>query len=155
MSVAFRRRDMDGKLLPAYYEQEDKKGTVDGNLVFIRRRIPYAPLGLFQAAFETALKNRITDCLLFVEPGQLDHFKRMGMTVTTLGPRVDYHGGQVPIIFNIKNMLDTMLIDNPQCWDIISDMGRIHKMANALYLNEWQDQIMDDLNWDGILEKLS
>ncbi len=156
MSAFFRKRDNDGSVLPAYYEQENIKGsTPDGNMVYIRRRIPYAPLGLFRVAFETALKNQITDCVLYIEPEQLKNFEKMGIAYTILGPKVEHHGSQQPVIFNIKNVLDTMLIDNLVCWEIISDMGRLHKMVNALYQNSWQDGVMDNLCWNDIHEKLS
>ncbi len=156
MSPLFRRREGDGKVLPAYTEQEDRQTAGhEGNVVLVRRRIPYAPLGLFQAAFETALQNNITDCLMFVEPEQLLDLNRMGISYSTLGPKVPYHGKTQPIIFNVKNALDNMLLDNPGCWDVVSDMGRVHKMANNLYINDWQDHIMDDLDWDHILGKIN
>jgi len=155
MSDFFRRRDRDGRVLPAYYEQENLKGKKEGNMIYVRRRIPYAPLGLFQMAFEAALSRGIMDCVMFIEPDQLAGFKRMGIAYSVLGPRLDHHGGQQPVIFNIKHVLDTMLIDNPQCWDVVSDMGRLHKMANNHYLDHWQDAIMDDLCWDAIEKKLS
>ncbi|GJL85843.1 MAG: hypothetical protein DHS20C02_16180 [Micavibrio sp.] len=155
MSAFFRKRDNDGSVLPAYYEQENIKGKQDGNMVYIRRRIPYAPLGLMRAAFEIALKNRITDCLLFIESDQLKNFEKMGIAYTILGPKVQHHGEQQPVIFNIKNVLDTMLIDNLACWEILSDMGRLHKMVNGLYQNSWQDEVMDNLAWNDLHEKLS
>ncbi len=148
MVADFRKRDCDGALLPAYYEQENKTGTVDGSMIYMRRRIPYAPLGLFRAAFETALRHRIMDCLMMIEPDQLPYLNRMGISYSTLGPCLPAYRGMRPVVFNIKNVLDTMLIDNPQCWDVISDMGRVHKMANGLYLNDWQDQMMDDLDFE-------
>ena len=154
MAANFRKRDRDGALLPAYYEQEDRKGTVDGAMVYIRRRIPYAPLGLFRAAFETALRHRIMDCLMMIEPEQLPYLNRMGISYSVLGPCLEEYRGMRPVVFNIKNVLDTMLIDNPQCWDVISDMGRVHKMANGLYLNDWQDRMMDDLDLEDVLEDL-
>ena len=150
----FRERDRDGALLPAYYEAENKTGAVEGEMVYIRRRIPYAPLGLFRAAFETALRHRIMDCLMMIELEQLPYLNRMGISYSVLGPCLPDYRGMRPVVFNIKNVLDTMLIDNPQCWDVISDMGRVHKMANGLYLNDWQDHMMHDLDMDEIFEDL-
>ncbi|HBR69268.1 MAG TPA: PEP-CTERM/exosortase system-associated acyltransferase [Rhodospirillaceae bacterium] len=155
MSKHFRRRDNDGSVLPAYYEQENIKGTQNGNMVYIRRRIPYAPLGLLRAAFEVAIKNRIADCVMFIESDQLRNFEKMGIAYKVLGPKIAYHGEQQPVIFNIKNVLDTMLIDNLACWEIISDMGRLHKLANGLHQNSWQDGVMDNLRWDDVHKKLS
>lgn len=145
MARRFRRRRKDGRVLPAYHPQENiKNPETTGKISYIRRRIPYAPLGLFAAAFETALKARIMDCVCMMEAAQLRNFRLMGIRYCVLGPRVSYHGGSQPVIFNIKNVLDNMLIDNPQCWDVAGDRGRIHKMANELYYNDWQDSIFGD-----------
>lgn len=154
MHPDFRRRENDGKILPAYDEQEDLTATKDGNLVFIRRRTPYAPLGLLGAAFEIALQNRIMNCMMLVEAEQLPHFIKMGIPYSPLGSEIRNNGIQQPILFNIKNILDTMVLENPQSWDIISDMGRLHKMTNDLYQSDWHDHIMDDLSWEKIWEKL-
>ena len=58
MAPPFRRRPRDGHLLPAYYEQEGE-GEDRPGLSLFRRRIPYAPLGLLAAAFETALHEGV------------------------------------------------------------------------------------------------
>lgn len=154
MHPEFRRRDADGHLLPAYHEQEDIKGKQDGNLVFIRRRIPYAPLALFAAAFETALKNQTSDCLMLVEADQLPHFSRIGIPYIILGPKVRNNGIQQPIALNIKNVLDTMAIENPQCWEVVSGNGRLHKIAAALDKEEWRGILPDEADWDRIWNPL-
>ncbi len=150
MSAKFRRRKEDGSVLPAYFERENKTGTKDGNLIFIRRRIPYAPLGLFSAAFETALKKGVMDCLFFVEQQQLKSFSNLGISFNILGPAIENHGMQHPVIFNIKQVLDNMLIDNPPCWDVLSDKGRIHQMANEIFFEKCHNGLLDAPSWQSI-----
>lgn len=151
MHKDFRRRDGDGTLLPRYTAPENKKGIHHGEMVYLRRSIPYAPLGLFMAAFDAALDNGVRDCLLNIEQSQLQAFNQMGLSYHTLGPITYPHGAMQPVVFNMKNLMDTLLIDNPPCWDIISDRGRLHKRANNQHLNDWQDTIIDTLDWDKVL----
>lgn len=147
----FRRRARDGRILPAYYSPDDNER--EGALV--RRVIPYAPLGLLQAAFESALKARILDCLCVLDFEQLHTLEAMGMKYRVLGPQLGYLGQQQPVIFNIKNALDNMAIANKGCWEIVSDGGRLHKMANRLSQEDWEDHLFGPECHDLIIEKLS
>lgn len=153
MAKRFRRRPLDGKILPTYYETE-MEGGEKGLGRFFRRRIPYAPLGLLKAAFETCLEFNIPDMVTAMDPTHFRTMKRIGMSYRVLGPRVDYHGGQQPIIFNIKHVLDNMAMENPECWEIISDQGRLHRQANTMAQNEWHDNVFDDDCREMIMQKL-
>lgn len=152
MAKRFRRRPLDGKVLPAYYEMEDV-GT-KGLGQYFRRRIPYAPLGLLRAAFETALEFNIPDMITAMDPAYFRTMKRIGLSYRVLGPRVAYHGGQQPVVFNIKHVLDNMAMENPECWEIVSDQGRLHKKANTIAQNEWHDRVFDDDCREMIMRKL-
>jgi N-acyl amino acid synthase of PEP-CTERM/exosortase system len=144
MAKNFRKRELDGFLLPAYYDQDMIETKHNGHVKFIRRKIPYAPLGLLAGAFESALTARITDCVWMVEPRQLWSLKKIGLNYRVLGPHIDHHGGLQPVIFNIKNVLDSMHRQKPNCWEVVSEEGRIQKMADDLQQNDWQDALIDD-----------
>ncbi len=152
MAKRFRRRPLDGKVLPAYYEVEDSETKSLGQ--YFRRRIPYAPLGLLRAAFETALEFNIPDMITAMDPAYFRTMKRIGLSYRVLGPRVSYHGGQQPVVFNIKHVLDNMAMENPECWEIVSDQGRLHKKANTIAQNEWHDSVFDDDCREMIMSKL-
>ena len=153
MAKRFRRRPLDGHILPAYYEVEKNEGDKGLNS-FFRRSIPYAPLGLLRSAFETALEFNIPDMVTAMDPTHFRSMKRIGFSYRVLGPRVSFHGGQQPVIFNIKNVLDNMVMENAECWEIISDQGRLHKKANMMAQNEWHDRVFDDDCRDIIMHKL-
>ncbi|WP_235067773.1 PEP-CTERM/exosortase system-associated acyltransferase [Micavibrio aeruginosavorus] len=156
MTRDFRRRPGDGRVLPSYNEQDQAvRMNADGTTVFIRRVIPFAPLGLLRAAFEGALDNGLTDCVCVMDPDQLYALQRIGLSYRVLGPRLDIGGQQQPIIFNIKHALDNMILQNPPCWEIVSDRGRLHIKANELDQNQWQDQIFDQQCMDMIFERLT
>ena len=59
-------------------------------------------------------------------------FKRIGIDFKTIGGEIDFYGQQQPIAFNIKDVLNYMLENNPSCWDIVSDGGRLQARANKL-----------------------
>ncbi len=153
MAKRFRRRPLDGRILPAYYDIENAEEN-RGLGRFFRRRVPYAPLGLMRAAFETALEFNITDMITTMDTTHFRAMKRIGFSYRVLGPRVDYHGGQQPIVFNIKHVLDNMAIENPQCWEIVSDQGRLHRKANIIAQNQWHDNVFDEATREMIMQKL-
>lgn len=144
MAKSFRKRELDGSLLPAYYDQDAVETTSNGKTIHIRRKIPYAPLALLSGAFESALNARIMDLVWMVEPRQLWSLKKIGLGYRVLGPHVDHHGGLQPVVFNIKNVLDNMRRARPHCWDIVSDHGRLQALADDLAQNDWQDGLIDD-----------
>lgn len=155
MARDYRRRPRDGHVLPSYYEQEwNEDGNRDTALPFFRRRIPYAPLGLMMAAYESVLAAGILDVVTAADPSQFRTLKRIGLSYRVLGPRLHYMGQQQPFIFNIKTALDTMAAENPECWDVVSDRGRLHRRAGELHQNHWQDEIFDEVCREMILRKL-
>lgn len=155
MDPYFLRREEDGNLLPAYHEQEwNNEGNKRSAMPFLRRRIPYAPLGLFMAAFEVALDHDLTNCITFIEPDHLESLDRLGFDFRVLGPRINVHGEQQPLVFNIKSTLDSMAIHNRECWEVISDHGRLHQLSTQLFQYDWQDSVFDEATRERILNKL-
>lgn len=144
MAKRFRKRENDGRLLSAYYDQDVVEGKSGGKVAFFRRRIPYAPAALLRGAFETALNARIMEGVWMVDPVHMLSLERIGFEHRSLGPHVSYHGGAQPVIFNIKAVLDAMRARNPHCWDVVSDSGRLQEMADDLCLNDWSDALSDE-----------
>lgn len=150
----FRRRQGDGQVLPSYSDQDHVDVPMLGKIVRVRRLIPYAPVGLFRAAFETALRHKISDCLMLVEPDQIHTLARAGLSWRVLGPRLHRGGAWQPMICNVKNALDSMRTRNPPCWEVVSDRGRLDEIAMRLQENDWQDRIFDESCREMIYRKL-
>ncbi|MCF8496788.1 MAG: PEP-CTERM/exosortase system-associated acyltransferase [Alphaproteobacteria bacterium] len=144
-AARFRSRRGDGRFLSAYSDQDITGGYVQDKVVFARRTIPYAPAALLQGAFESALRARITDCVLMVEPDHLPSLQKLGFAYNLLGPEIIHHGGMQPLIFNIKHVLDNMRRVAPHCWDIVSDDGRLQDMADRLDQNDWKDRVLEEV----------
>jgi N-acyl amino acid synthase of PEP-CTERM/exosortase system len=155
MAPRFRKRPLDGKLLAAYHDQDTMEGYDDGNVMIVRRRIAYPQAALMQGAFEAALEAGLMDCVWMVEPKHLWSLNKIGFSYRVLGPHSEYCGGLQPVIFNIKNVLDTMERKAPHCWDIVSDGGRLQHMADELASNDWHDNLIDESCWEKILQKCS
>jgi N-acyl amino acid synthase of PEP-CTERM/exosortase system len=155
MVRAFRKRPGDGNVLPGYFEQDQDLHIDKAATVHIRRVIPFAPLGLLRVAFEGALEHGLTDCICVLDPDQLHSLQRIGLSYRVLGPRLDMGGPQQPVIFNIKHAFDNMILQNPPCWEIASDRGRLHLKANELEQNAWQDHLFDEKCMNMIFERLS
>lgn len=153
MASRFRRREHDGRLLSAYSDQDIVQGTKNGRPALFRRLIPYAPAALLRGALEAALEARIMEGIWMVDTNHLESLKKIGFDCRPLGPHVHHHGGQQPVIFNIKHVLDCMRRLNPHCWDVISDRGRLQGIADALQRNDWQDGLLDAEDWDRLLER--
>ncbi|MGZ9108962.1 MAG: PEP-CTERM/exosortase system-associated acyltransferase [Micavibrio sp.] len=154
MTKDFRKRPGDGAVLPSYFDQDQSMHLDPGTTVSFRRVIPFAPLGLLRAAFEGALEHGLTDCVCILDPEQLYALQRIGLSYRVLGPRLDLMGPQQPVIFNIKHALDNMILQNPPCWEIVSDRGRLHLKANEMEQNAWHDQLFDQKCMDMIFQHL-
>lgn len=155
MASRFRKRPTDGTILPAFNAADSTKLRFDSeNMTFIRRRVPYAPLGLLMAATETALKHRTLNVIVAVSPEDCVSFKDIGMSYRILGPRLKHYGGMQPIIFNIKHFLDSMKARNWSCWEVVSDQGRLNMRADELALNLWHDDVFDHNLTEDVLDQL-
>lgn len=133
MVKAFRKRVGDGGILPTYAEADwEKKPSATGKkVVYFRRMIPYAPLGLIMSAIDMAQENGIENCFCIMEKSQLYAMEKIGLKFSSLGPSIEFFGTQQPVIFNIEDMLESMKEENESCWDVVSDYGRLHKSAPA------------------------
>lgn len=149
MDPRFRRRPGDGRFLSSYNTQDNIR--LQDRL--IRRVIPYPQAALLFGAFETALKARILNCAMLLEPRHLPSFARLGIPYRILGPHVGHYGGMQPLIFNIKHALDAMRKQDPYCYDIVSDQGRLQVMADILSREDWQDHLIDQHCRDLIMTK--
>lgn len=142
ISRDFRSRPLDGAYLPDFYDQDFAMNN-GSKLVYINRKIPYAPVGLIGAAFNAAIEIGITDCVWALEREQMRIMRKLGLLYRTLGPRVDYLGKRQPFIFNIKHALDNMQRENSACAEIVTNRGQLLKAANELEQNHWHDSVFD------------
>lgn len=156
---SFRRREDDGRLLPTYYEQEmipdEDGGQVSKAGSLFRRTIPYAPLGLLRAACEVSLQYGTMNILMAPEVTHLSVLKRLGIPYMVLGPALKRGDLEIqPLAFNIKAALDGMECRSPECWEVLTDRGRLSEMATKLQQEVWRDHLLNAEARDAVLQKL-
>jgi len=144
MAPQFRKRDSDGRTLPAYTHIKPPQNRGASDVAMIRRRIPFAPLGLMMAAFESALSRRTMNCVLAMDPSDFKILRSLGVVYKVLGPRLSNYGNMQPVVFNVKAVLDHMAQHNRPCWEVISRQGVLHEQANELALEQWSDSIFGE-----------
>lgn len=154
MMPHFRRRPEDGRVMPTYYEQDWGLKFTNGKIDYFRRKVPYAPLGLLKAAFETALQNNVMDCVMVVESHHLQSLQDLGMSYRVLGPSLPGHVTLQPVIFNIKIALDHMREENRHCYELLSEQGALARRADDLNRQSWHDHVFSGECWDEIYNKL-
>ncbi len=154
MAREFRQRPDDGTVLPAYHEPEPASKSSVFALPGMRRRIPYAPLGLFHGAFKAALNSGTLNCIAMMDPMQFRSLKQLGMDYRVLGPRLDAFGRHQPLVMNIKTVLDSMAEQNRFCWEVVSDRGKLERRATELSRFEWHDTIFDQATRESVMDKL-
>ena len=149
MVKEFRRREGDGSVLPAFYDQDllpDK---------LFQRKIPYAPLGLISFALEEAIKKQCLNCVTLFDTNQLQGLKSIGFYYKVLGPQLSFMGRQQPIIINIKQTLDNMFFKNRACWEVITNHGELHELANQIDQVKWEESVFDEKCINKIITHLS
>ncbi len=124
------------------------------NSYLITRLLRLAPLGLFRAACDTALDNGIENCISIMEPHQINRMEKVGIgCINRLGEPLEFHGLRQLFSLNIRENAIYCREAMPHMWEIMSDGGRLHSKAQALYqkyhsdtldlsLQKWPDNAM-------------
>lgn len=88
-------------------------------------------LGLIRILFQMSLARGITHWSAVMEPTLLRLLATIGVHFVPIGPRVLYHGIRQPAFCHLPTMLETLLREKPQHWNIVTNGGRL-----AFSLNE-------------------
>lgn len=155
MNRMYRQRPEDGSILPAYSDHDlGDSEDIRENLTYLRRKIPYAPIGLLQVCVRACLEAQSLNVVMALTKEDCKSLQALGCSYRVLGPALTYYGGLQPIIFNVKHFLDSMKRENRACWEIVSDRGHLHNRANELALNKWHDLVFEGKIRDEILEQV-
>ena len=82
-------------------------------------------LWLMKGIMRMSVEHGITDLFAFMESTLLRLLARFGIYFTPIGPMVDYHGIRQPCHASIERLLNTVRIERPDVWKIITDNGRL------------------------------
>ena len=92
-----------------------------------RRVLYHAALGLIQAVNEVIEEHEINDAYLICEPTLHRILGLLGICITPMGPFVEYHGRRQPVRIDDIDTLRNTKVNFPHVWEIISDLGRLHR----------------------------
>lgn len=88
-----------------------------------QRRIPHLSLGLLQAMVCSSIRNGITHWVAEMEPALIRMLARLGMHWNPLGPIIEFHGKRQPCYTVLDAMLQRMLKERPDIWQVFTDGG--------------------------------
>ena len=114
ISKEFRRRTSDELDVPVLAQTGAASET---HLAF---------LGLSQFALREGVKRNVQFWTAVMEPKLLRLLARMGICYTPIGPLVEHHGIRQPCYCYVPDTLDNARRVNPQCWEVLTDGGRLH-----------------------------
>lgn len=112
------------------------------NKALTQHLIPYAPLGLFKEAFSWALDHKSVNCVAVMEPHLIKSLRKIGFRCAHLGETVEFHGIRQPIIFNIKQMYDRLMLDHSFMNNFMTEHGTLHHKALAVSEELWENAMM-------------
>lgn len=90
-----------------------------------RRIIPHMTLGLMAAALQMGTGHGIYYVCAIMEPTLLRLLSRFSIRFIPIGPMIDYHGLRQPCYAEITSLLDTMQVERPDIWEVVTDCGRL------------------------------
>jgi len=88
-----------------------------------QRRIPHLSLGLLQAMVCSSARHGITHWVAEMEPSLIRMLAMLGMHWQKLGPVIEFHGKRQPCYTIIDQMLERMLVERPEVWQVFTNGG--------------------------------
>jgi len=85
----------------------------------------YATLGLIRGLIGSSIDHGITHWCLVVEPALLRFLGGLGFHFEPLGPVVEYHGVRQPCHADLATLIQGVLRERPDVWEVITDDGRL------------------------------
>ncbi len=85
----------------------------------------YATLGLIRGLIGASIDRGITHWCLVVEPALLRFLSGLGFHFEPLGPVVEYHGVRQPCHADLATLIQGVLRERPEVWEVITDDGRL------------------------------
>ena len=102
------------------------------DLPAIKRRVPYASLGLMQAIVAMAAKSGVTHLCAVMEPCLLRMLARLGIHFTPLGPQVAFHGLRQPCYSDLDTMAARTWVERRDVWRILTREGALWPINRPL-----------------------
>lgn len=90
-----------------------------------QRRFPHPILALVVGIIRMSSKNNITHCISVMEPSLNRLLTHFGLQFEPIGPLVNHHGRRRPYYIDLMRLLDRMLINHKEFWELMTDYGKV------------------------------
>jgi len=123
VSRAFKRRLAEAETVSGVSAQatySDADTVRDGAH---NRGFPHITVGLFAAIVQMSAEQGITHWLAVMEPTLLRLLRRFGIRFERIGHDVDYHGRRRPTLGVAADVVDGILAERPDIWDLVTQGG--------------------------------
>jgi N-acyl amino acid synthase of PEP-CTERM/exosortase system len=89
-----------------------------------QRGFPHITVGLFSAIVQMSAETGVTHWLAVMEPTLLRLLRRFGIRFERIGDDVNYHGRRRPTLGVAADVVDGILAERPDIWDLVTQGGR-------------------------------
>lgn len=123
-SAAFKRRLAEAATVSGVSDRATYVDTARGSHHPHQRGFPHITVGLFAAIVQMSVESDVTHWLAVMEPALLRLLRRFGIRFRRIGEDVHYHGRRRPTMGVAAEVVDGVLSERPDIWDLITQGGR-------------------------------
>lgn len=123
-SAAFKRRLAEAATVSGVSDRATYVDTARDSRHLHQRGFPHITVGLFAAIVQMSAESDVTHWLAVMEPALLRLLRRFGIRFERIGADVHYHGRRRPTMGVAADVVDGVLWERPDIWDLITQGGR-------------------------------
>ena len=97
-----------------------------------QKLLPYMSLGLIRGLVRMSREHSVTHWCLAAEPSLLRRLRSFGLHFTDAGPLVEHRGLRQICYAELDSLLARAEAEQPECWGIMTDAGRLASFRAAL-----------------------
>ncbi|TQE98217.1 MAG: PEP-CTERM/exosortase system-associated acyltransferase [Spiribacter salinus] len=124
VSRAFKRRLAEAETVSGVSDQAVYADAQRGFDPMRQRGFPHITVGLFSAIVQLSVESDVTHWLAVMEPTLLRLLRRFGIRFERIGHDVEYHGRRRPTLGVAADVVDGILAERPDIWDLVTMGGR-------------------------------
>lgn len=123
VSRSFKRRLAEAETVSGVSASAVYRDTAQNAAGTRNRGFPHITVGLFAAIVQMSAEQGITHWVAVMEPTLLRLLRRFGIRFERVGSDVDYHGHRRPTLGEAAAVVDNILRERPDIWDLVTQGG--------------------------------
>ena len=106
-------------------EENSATGVIQTFNSLFRPRFPYILAGLYLGTIETARLNGIDTLFILTEPRLVNHLRRLGVKIQTIGAPIEHRGQRLPSMLTVSNIIANLgFIVRPLYQTVAAEIGQ-------------------------------